>query len=103
MAAVHPAVVIPCDNPSVKERALAQLQHLFRFNFLEEEGVQLVSYTGLEDSSKEPDPMLASFPLKSLAMLDESLRAFFWYKGYIPSRDLITERVRSVIERKVVV
>ena len=103
LAAFHPAVVIPFDNVTIKERALAQLQHSSRFDFLEEKGLQLDAYTLREGIAKEPTFMLGSGPLKTLALLDESLRAFFWYKGYISNRDLITKQVRGITERKVVI
>lgn len=103
LPAFHPAVVIPFENGSVKDRALAQLQYPYRFNFLEEKGVQLNACTLREDVAQEPTFKLGSVPLKNLALLDESLRAFFWYKGYISNRDLITEQVRGLNKSKVVV
>ena len=42
-------------------------------------------------------------PLKNLVLLDESMKAFFWYKGYIPRRDLITEYIRGISRSDVVV
>lgn len=89
LAAFHPAIVIPFDNVSVKDRALAQLQHSSRFNFLEKKSVQLDAFTFRQGIAKEPTFILGSAPLKSLALLNESLRAFFWYKGYISKSDLI--------------
>ena len=100
--AFHPAVVLPFDNASVKDRALAQLRHSSRFNFLEEQGVRLNAYTLREGVAQEPTFKLGSVPLKNLVLLDESLRAFFWYKGYIPKRDLITEYIRGVTKSNVV-
>ncbi len=103
LAAFHPAVVIPFDNVTVKDWALAQLQHSARFNFLEEKGVQLDAWTLREGIAKEPTFMLGSRPLKSLALFNESLRAFFWYKGYVSKRDLVTEQVRGIAKTKVVI
>ena len=103
LAAFHPAVVIPFDNVTVKDRALAQLQHSARFNFLEEKVVQLDAWTLREGITKEPNLMLGSGPLKSLALFNESLRAFFWYKGYISKRDLVTEQVRGITKTKVMI
>lgn len=97
--------MIPFENTRGKDRALAQLQHTSRFNFLEDKGIQLSAFTLREGEgiAGEPIFMLGSTPLTSLALLDESLRAFFWYKGYISARDLITERVRGQTKRKSVV
>lgn len=83
LAAFHPGVVVPFDNVDVKDRALAQLQHSSRVNFLEEKGVQLDAYAFRGGTAMEPNSMLGSGPLKSLALRGESSRAFLWYKDYI--------------------
>ena len=103
VAAFCPAVVLEFESVSVKERALAQLQYQSRFNFLEERGVQLEAYTLREDIAREPTFILGSRPLKSLALLHESLRAFFWYKGYVSTRDLVTEQLNGQIKRNVMI
>ena len=103
VAAFCPAVILEFESASVKERALAQLQHQSRFNFLEERGVRLVAYTLREDIAREPTFILGSRPLKSLALLHESLRAFFWYKGYVSTRDLVTKQLNGQIRRKVMI
>ena len=103
LAGFHPSIVMSFDNISVKDRALAQLQHTSRFNFLEDKGLQLEAHTLREGIARDPIFMLGSRPLESLALLDESLRTFFWYKGYIWDRDLITERVRGLTTRKVLI
>ena len=36
-------------------------------------------------------------------MLDESLRAFFWYKGYVSNRDLVTEQLNRQEKRTVMI
>lgn len=100
-AAFHPAIVIPFDNVSVKDRALPQLLPTSRFNFLEEKSVQLDAFNFREGIAKEPIFILGSAPLKSLALLDESLRAFFWYEGIISKSHLITEQVRDMTKRTV--
>ena len=103
VAAFCPAVVLEFESASVKERALAQLQHQSRFNFLEERGVRLEAYTLREDIAREPTFTLGSRPLKSLALLHESLRAFFWYKGYVSTRDLVKEQLNGQTKRKVMI
>ena len=42
--------------------------------------------------AKELTFIMGSGPLKDPAMFDESLRVFFWYKGYISNRDLIAKQ-----------
>lgn len=86
LTAFHPAVVIPFDNVTVKDRALAQLQHSARFNFLEEKGVQLDAWTLREGIAKEPTFMLGSGLLKSLALFNESLSLFLAQRLYLETR-----------------
>lgn len=63
----------------------------------------VISFDNINVKDRALAQLHHSWPLKTLALLDESLRAFFWYKGYIYTRDLITEQVRGMTKRKVLI